>query len=239
MPAPQTSDPFPETVDPACYVPRNSSERGLTALLECVKKPSQPSAILAPPGLGKTLMLHMLAARLTADLRGVYVPNPILTPEDFCTWTLGQLGGMGFGDSLSVLDAYTAHLGERNAALVWLVDDAQGLPEETARWLGSVLAKSGGALRIVVACVEDKRTYRILQALGPTIRIEALAQPMSLDETRRYVAKRLEQSNADRNARACCDDAVLRKIQIETGGIPRAVSAVVSKRLHNRLAAPI
>jgi type II secretory pathway predicted ATPase ExeA len=227
------SDPFDDTVDPACYVPRKSSEKGLTTLLDCAKRPHQPSALLAPPGYGKTLLLHMLATRLTPNLRGVYVPNPILSPEDFCTWTLGQLGGLGFSDSPGVLWAYAAHLAQREAALVWLVDDAQFLPEETADWLGRVLAASGGALRIAVACVDDERAYRTLEALGSPVRIEALASPMSLIETRRYVAGRFERSNIDHDARACCSDDLLREIQLTTGGIPRKVSAEVSEVLRD------
>ena len=231
------SDPFDDTVDPACYVPRKSSEQGLATLLDCVGRPNQPSALVAPPGYGKTLLLHMLAARLTPNLRGVYVPNPILTPEEFCTWTLGRLGGHGFSDSPAVLMAYAAHLVQREAALVWLVDDAQSLPEATAVWLGRVLAASGGALRIAVACVQDERGSRTLEALGSPVRIDVLANPMSLVETRRYVAGRFERSNIDHNARACCDDDLLREIQLTTGGIPRKVSAQVSEVLRGHFSA--
>jgi hypothetical protein len=65
-----------------------------------------------------------------------------------------------------VLAAYADHLAAQGGALVWLVDDAHLLPEETARWLGSVVARSDGALRLAVA-VLDGAEAKALDALGP------------------------------------------------------------------------
>lgn len=159
---------------PVGDVPRDASERAAAALLACAERPDRPAALRAAPGLGKTLLLHELAARLRGPLCGVYVPNPVLEPVDLCVWALGRLGSPAWEDPISVLGAYADHLAERGGALVWLVDDAHLLPEETARWLGSVVARSRGALRLVVA-VLDGVEAKALDALGPLTVIDGLS----------------------------------------------------------------
>jgi type II secretory pathway predicted ATPase ExeA len=214
------------------YVPREASDRALRDLLECVGRPDRPAALLAPAGLGKTLLLHLLASRLPPALRAVYVPNPVLTPADLCAWTLGCLGSPSWSDPIAVVAAYAEHRAACGGALVWLVDDAHSLPEETARWLGHVLARSGGALRLVVAAVEDERG-KALDALGTLVRIDALAQPMERGETASYVFERLVRGCVRAELRARCKDA-LDVVHDTSAGVPRQVSAVCSMLLAER-----
>jgi type II secretory pathway predicted ATPase ExeA len=220
------TDPFADNPDPAFYVPREASDRALADLLECVGRPDLPAALLAPPGLGKTLLLRMLASRLPTALRGVYVPNPVLAPAELCAWTLGCLASPAWSDPISVLGAYADHLSERGGAVVWLVDDAHSLPEETARWLGHVLPRARGALRLVIAAVEDEGA-KALPALGPMVRIDALARPMQPSETVRYVSGRLDRACAAADLRGRCETA-LEAIHEQGAGVPREVSAALS-----------
>jgi type II secretory pathway predicted ATPase ExeA len=219
-------DPFSDTPDPALYVPRDASIRALSDLLECATRPDRPAALLAPPGLGKTLLLHLLATRLPPALRAVYVPNPVLSPADLCAWTLGCLGSPPWSDPIAVLAAYAEHRASFGGALVWLLDDAHGLPEETARWLGHVVARSGGSLRLVVAAIEDERT-KTLNALGSLVRIDALAQCMEPQETAVYVSERLVRASVPPELRARCQ-AALDAVQEASAGVPREVSAALS-----------
>ncbi len=226
------TDPFADRPDPALYVPREASERALAELLACAGEPDRPAALLAGPGLGKTLLLHLLAMRLPAGLRGVYVPNPALAPADLCAWTLGCLGSPGWPDPIAVLAAWAEHCAKRGGGLVWLVDDAHGLPEETARWIGHVLSRSRGALRLVVAAVEDERA-KTLDALGPLRAVRALGRPMSADETRAYAVERLRCAPLDPEGRRRMETA-LDRIHQRSGGVPRQVSAVASELLAGR-----
>jgi type II secretory pathway predicted ATPase ExeA len=222
-------DPFSDTPDPAFYVPRDASDRALSALLECVSRPAHSAALLAPPGLGKTLLLHLLATRLPPALRAVYVPNPVLAPADLCAWTLGCLGSPLWSEPISVLAAYAEHRAACGGALVWLLDDAHGLPEETARWIGHVVTRSGGSLRLVVAAIEDERT-KTLDALGQLVRIDALARCMGPQETARYVSERLARACVAPELRARCQ-AALGAVQETSAGVPREVSAAFSMLL--------
>jgi type II secretory pathway predicted ATPase ExeA len=220
-------DPFSDTADPAFYVPRDASDRALSELIECATRPDRPVALLAPPGLGKTLLLHLLAARLPPALRVVYVPNPVLEPAELCAWTLGCLGSPPWSDPIAVLAAYAEHRAACGGALVWLLDDAHGLPEATARWLGYVVARSGGSLRLVVAAIEEERTTKTLDALGQLVRIDALAQCMTPQETARYVSERLTLACVGPELRELCQDAP-DAVRETSAGVPREVSAAFS-----------
>lgn len=229
-------DPFADCPDPACYVPRPASEGALAELLDCVSRPDRPALLLAPPGLGKSLLLHLLATRLPAGLRAIYVANPALGPADLCTWTLGRLGAAGWPDPIPVLAAFTEHCADRGGALVWLIDDAHDLPEETARWIGRLRAQSRGALRLVAAAVEDER-IKALDALGPLHRVGGLARPMSAAESRAYVRARLARARTEPVRRSALEDA-LERMQRASGGIPRALSSAASLLLAGREATP-
>ena len=198
-----------------------------------MRQPDRPAALLAPPGLGKTLLLHTLA-RLVPELTCIYVPNPALTPAELCGWTLGRLGSPSWSDPIPVLDAYAAHLAQGGGALLWLVDDAHSLPEETARWLGSRLARAAGALRLVAAALDDAERSKPLDALGPLVRVESLARPMSPEETRCFVESRLQRSGARPEARERCDAALLDRVHETAGGVPREVADLVSALLAGR-----
>ena len=218
-----TLDPFSDAPDPARYVPREATERALDRLLECVRQPDRPAGLLAPPGHGKTLLLHLLALRLPAALRAVYVPNPVLTPAELCAWVLGCLGSSRWSDPIAVLAAYAAHRAASGGAFVFLVDDAHGLPEETARWLGHLVARSDGALRLAVAAVDDERA-KTLDALGPLTRVDALTRPMERGETASYVFERLVRARTQRALQVRCKKA-LDAVHRASGGVPREVSA--------------
>jgi type II secretory pathway predicted ATPase ExeA len=225
-------DPFADVPNPAFYVPRDASDRALRELLECASRPGRPAALQAPPGHGKTLLLHLLAARLPPALRAVYVPNPALSPAELCAWTLGRLGSPPWADPIPVVSAYAEHRAACGGALLWLVDDAHLLPEETARWLGHVVASSEGALRLVVAAVDDERG-KALDALGAVVRVDALAQPMERGETASYVFERLVRGSARAELRARCKDA-LDALHAAGAGVPREVNTACSLLLAGR-----
>ncbi len=222
-------DPFPDIPDPSLYVSRDASDDALAKLMECVARPDRPAALLAPPGHGKTLLLHTLAG-LLRELTSVYVPNPGLSPPELCAWCLGCVGSPDWDEPIPVFSAYTEHLREKGGALLLLLDDAHGLPEETGRWLGRALARSRGELRLVAAALDGERA-KPLETLGPLARIDSLARPMDVCETRAYVEGRLSRCNVEPDLRSRWDEDALQQIQAATGGVPREVSSAVSALL--------
>ena len=87
-----THDPFAITPDPNVYVPRTATETACKELLRSACNPRKTTALIGPPGLGKTLLLHLLVEEAPEDLQTVYLPYAALPPEELCGWALGLLG---------------------------------------------------------------------------------------------------------------------------------------------------
>jgi hypothetical protein len=87
-----TRDPFAITPDPEVYVPRAATEAARKELLRSACNPAKTSALIGPPGLGKTLLLELLAQQVPDDMQTVYLPYAALPPVELCAWALGLLG---------------------------------------------------------------------------------------------------------------------------------------------------
>jgi len=85
------SDPFESTANPARYVPRPATERVLRTIEQALEDQAGPVALTGPTGLGKTMLLHVLAERLAGRFRIVRVPYPALSGPELCRWVLEGL----------------------------------------------------------------------------------------------------------------------------------------------------
>ena len=219
-------DPFGLTPDTGAYVPRAATERALAELAAGVQAGGAPIAILGPAGAGKTLLLHLLAERAGPGLRSVYLPNPRFAPEEICTWIARSLGAPAGEDAVALLRAWLGHLREQEQACLLLVDDADAMPEATARWLGRLVAETRGGLRLAMAALEGPATTRLLRAIGGVRRVE-IGAVMSLDETAEYVGWRLRRADVPEPVRARFDASVVDELHRVAQGNPRRLHLAV------------
>jgi hypothetical protein len=161
-----TRDPFAITPDPNVYVPRAATEFARKELLRCACNPAKTAALIGPPGLGKTLLLHLLAKEAPEDLQTVYLPYAALPPEELCGWALGLLNLPTTGDPIGALRAHTRDLHERRSSLLLLIDDADSMPIATARWLGDLVGDAGHRVRLAIAASDNAAGNRVLAAIG-------------------------------------------------------------------------
>ena len=106
-------DPFAITPDPRVYVPRAATETARNELLRSACNPAKTSALIGPPGLGKTLLLHLLAQEVPEEIRTVYLPYAALPPEELSAWALGLLGSPATDDPIAALQAVSRDLREQ------------------------------------------------------------------------------------------------------------------------------
>jgi type II secretory pathway predicted ATPase ExeA len=174
-----------------------------------------------PGGIGKTLLLRLLARRVDPQLRTIYVPVPTLEQSELCVLVLGLVGETASEYPEPELLDFCGTSRARGRPVLVLVDDAGSMCPAVARGLAALSACSHGALRIVLAVTDDARSELILAALGPDAVEIPLRESMSPAETERYLRGRL--------ARASGSDTLDRervaRLHAESGGNPADLHA--------------
>jgi type II secretory pathway predicted ATPase ExeA len=218
---------FVATSDPRRYVPRAATEAALLWLERRVLGHDAPATLLAgDAGMGKSILLRVLAQRLRDRFRAVSVPALDVDAATLCTMLLDHLKVEAGDDPERALLLHAAKLESRGSGLLLLIDDAQRLSLATAGRLGA-LAESSGGLRIVA--VTSESSLQLARALGADATV-SLRTPMDLGETQAFVQAALASSWATPEVRALFDRATIARIHHEAKGVPSEV---------NRLAAEI
>jgi len=215
--------PFETPVDAGAYVPRRETEQALRRLVDAVLDGDRPAALVGPPGLGKTLLLHRLAVRVAAALRPVLVADAARPAAAICAEVLARLGMPATGDPEAALLAHARRYADRDSALLILLDDAHRASPETARALARLCARSEGQLRLALAAREGDDTARRLGEFGGRTELVRLERPLSPRETRELVEARLARAGAGPLERSLFGPDRLDRIQRLSRGRPDRV----------------
>jgi hypothetical protein len=159
-------------------VPRPESEGALARIVALLRAGTTRIALEGPPASGKTLLLHVLPARLGPAFASAYLPHPGLGPAEVRAW-LASFGEPLPADAGVTLEDLVFAYARRGPGLVLLIDDANGMPEAVAHAFGALLAHTGASLRIVVAGVANAELDAVVHALGGPAERVRLGPPRS------------------------------------------------------------
>jgi type II secretory pathway predicted ATPase ExeA len=230
-------DPFASTADPAQYLPREATESALRMLEEGLRRGRRVQVLSGPPGLGKTLLLHVLASRLGGVFRTLYLPYASLGWPDLCAWVLGLLGEPpgSFPDRELLASARRSALQGR--PLLLLVDEASSVPLESAERLAELVQEAEGALRLLLVPLDDPRAGRVLAVLArdaPELRLSA---PLSPEETERYVRTRLIRAGVGLDVQQRFDAETVAQLHRASGGNVRTLHHLAGEVMRGNAAA--
>jgi hypothetical protein len=224
--------PFRLTTSPAAYVPRADTERALDFMRRWAL--ASKSAVLVlngPPGIGKTLLLKTLAARLDVRRTCVYVPYPDLSVRGLSRWILQSLGKPGGNDPTAALAREVEMLRRQAAELLLLIDDAPQLPAETARTLAEWTRAEGSVLRLALVIGERCTETSLMQIFGRDAAHVALEVLLSPVEAATLVRAELDRARVGPEIQARFDAATLASLYEASGGVPARLLQEASQYL--------
>ncbi|MCP5059480.1 MAG: AAA family ATPase [bacterium] len=230
------ADPFGSTTAAEGYVVRPACERALDELLAAVRREAPCIALVGPNGIGKTQLMRVLAERLAEETELLLLPYAALEFPDLCHWALGLLGeDQGpFSDPGGALLEAAARRASAGRRLILALDDASGLPIETARELSALVRQAPGELQLLVIPVDDPRAGRVLAALGSDVALVRFNTPMSAEESAAYIRERLRASGVGPAIQDRFTEQVLAWLHRESGGLPRELHILAVQFLRDR-----
>ena len=218
-PAPVSALPGPVTLP---YVPRAESERVLDGLEQALRGGEDAALVTGRPGIGKTVVLRALEARLRSGFTPLRVPYASLGPEAFARFALALLQrAVSESNAEAALLAHAAACARAGVPLLLLVDDAQAAPPETLARGIAWTAREGGPR--VVWCLSGAAGARVPDPLGTVSARFSLDTPLDEAESGAFVRAWLEAASAPEAAWQALDAAAVRGLHTRSAGLPAAL----------------
>ena len=225
--------PFGVTPDGRFLYLSQTHREAIASLLYGIQACRGFTALIAPPGMGKTtVLLHMLGV-LIGNARTSFLFQTLCAPEQFLRSLLTDLGIDNEGDDVAQmhgkLNAYLLRESKAGRQVVVVIDEAQNLDEpvlELVRMLSN-FETPGKKLMHLILCgqpqLAEKLASERLTQLRQRISIVARLSPFSADETREYIDHRLQVAGAVPENTIFSRQAY-DMIAAQSGGIPRNIN---------------
>lgn len=228
-----THDPFTPRVPGFKFFPAQRKPV-LAQLHQLARYSALMQVVSGPLGSGKTLLRQALVASSNKQ-SVVSVPLSARQAGNSAALLRGFSQGLG-GSSQDVdgLLGQVARLNQAGQEVYLLVDDAEKLQDEALECLAALAAGDSDGRAHVFLFAEPELLER-LDALGKADRCHVQElQPYTLEETRAYLAQRLEGAG---QGLELFDDRQVEEIQAESGGWPGAINRVAREVLNEAMLA--
>jgi type II secretory pathway predicted ATPase ExeA/septal ring-binding cell division protein DamX len=212
----------------------------LEALIYAISQGEGIIKVTGEVGSGKTMLCHMLQARLPDHIENVYIANPSVSPEEILqaiAFEL-QLGVPRDASRLEVMQALHDYLLKRHGEgkrVVVFVEESQSMPLPTLeeiRLLSNLETKNDKLLQIVLFGqpeLDETLRQNNIRQLRERITHSFRLSPLSLDETREYVMFRMRA--AGYHGPELFSDPVIKAVSRAAQGLTRRVNLIADKAL--------
>jgi hypothetical protein len=217
-------NPFPAAADVRAYIPRPATEEVLAYLEAKVESGPGWFELCGPGGVGKTLLLRLLADRIVPHARPIWVPFPRLDPRDFALWVLDALDRPAEPSARSALVVAAQEQAAAGRPLTLLIDDGHQLPAETAAWLVTLCGEEAAA-RVVVTVSEDAPRR------ASDVDARAFAEPLELADVIPFVDALLARAGAGEALSGLFAGAPMQTLALASGGVPRRIQKLGDARI--------
>lgn len=225
-------DPFGAAADPKfLYFSREHAE-ALAALHYGLLERRGVLVLAAPPGMGKTSMLHHLLKHWKDKADTAFLYRPPETREEMIAGVLEDLGleaGPNYAESCRRLRDQAVESRRLGRRLLLFFDEAQGIPPEVLeeiRRLSNLETPDEKLLDILLA---GQAGLALAEALGQRVAIWAEMEALDAAEVRRYVEHRMRAAGRPRGG--VFSRGALARIAELSGGIPRNINTICFQAL--------
>lgn len=235
--------PFPSTPDAVHYFEGNGLRARLAEVLHCVIARKGFVLITGEVGLGKSTLLRRLVPQLVEQhCRVALVMNTHLRGEELLRAVLRDLGltpGACFDDDLAAFNTYLIERHHAGETVAIVIDDAQNLCAESLELIRllSNLETSQYKLVQIVLCGQPELVDTLgqprVRQLASRISKHVELQPLSLEESARYVRFRLDSAGAGQIRLSA---GALRRLHRDSGGNPRRMHLLLDTCLYGLVA---
>jgi general secretion pathway protein A len=238
-----TRNPFELTPDPAFLLPTRRHNEALAALYYCVRRHKGFVVLTGEVGTGKTLLLRCLLQSLaqSKDVAYAYLFNSRLTATEFLQYVASDFGlpaaGKNKSELLLELCKYVVSRGLRKLTTVLIVDEAHHLSAdilEEVRLLTNLETTTEKLLQIVLVGqpeLDEKLDSVRLRQLKQRIALRAQLEPLSANETKEYVERRLHVAGANSSATVLFPAETIAAVYRHSRGTPRLINTVCENAL--------
>jgi general secretion pathway protein A len=236
-------NPFEISPDPSFLFPTRRHNEALAALYYGVRRRKGFVVMTGEVGTGKTLLVRCLLQLLNRnDVSYAYIFNSRLTPLEFLQYVAGDFGlpasGKNKSELLMELSNYLIARHLKKLTTVLVVDEAHHVSTEVLeeiRLLTNLETTQEKLLQILLVGqpeLDEKLDSVELRQLKQRIALRSQLEPLSLDETRGYVHRRLELAGASPEGAALLfPEETIERIHRHSRGIPRLINTISENAL--------
>lgn len=234
-------NPFEISPDPKFYYATPLHNEALASLIYGVQKRKGFVVTTGEVGTGKSLLVRCLLQWLTKNqISFSNIFNTRLSAIDFLQYFLADLGlplGNNKAELLIHLNQYLIGQYRRGSTTVLVVDEGHLLDSdvlEEIRLLTNLETVQQKLLQIILVGqpeLEQKLDSPGLRQLKQRITFRCRLKPLSEQQTRAYIAHRLEIAGANSHAGKVFPEATLAAIAQHSRGIPRLINTICENAL--------
>ena len=224
-------DPFGATPDPRCLYNSPTHQEALSSLMYGYYTNRGFTALIAPPGLGKTTLLFRFLEDIHASARTVFLFDAMCEPLELVSQMLRDLGiapgrnGVEMREQLKEVLVREARAGRR---FVVVIDEAQNMSDdalEMVRLLTNFETSRAKLMQIVLSGqpkLSDKLMQPSLEQFRQRISTFCRLEPLSAEQTAAYIDHRLKR--AGYSGPQLFTSGALKLLTDASHGIPRTIN---------------